>query len=100
MVLTENFTQPDDFAKGEAKDGSSRSDPAIERLKVYAGLLKFIVGTVVLGTISLFFNEQYRHTQLDLEKERSRRALELQERQAEVEYLSKFATNAMDKDIK
>lgn len=100
MVLTESFTKPD-FAAGDTKkDDGSKSDPAVERLKVYAGLLKFMLGTVVLGTISLVFNEQYRATQLDLEKERSRRALELQERRAEVEYLSKFASNAMDKDIK
>jgi hypothetical protein len=80
--------------------GDKNTDPAIARLEVYVGLAKFLIGTVALGAVTLFFNEQYRNAQLDLEKEKSNHALLLQERKAEVEYLSKFVTNAMDKDIK
>jgi NADH dehydrogenase/NADH:ubiquinone oxidoreductase subunit G len=81
-------------------DGDKKSDPAIQRLQIYVGLVKFLIGTVALGAITFFFNEQYRNAQLDLEKEKSNHAIQLQEKQAEVEYLSKFVANAMDKDIK
>lgn len=84
---------------GGKTGGDQKVDPAIQRLQIYVGLVKFLIGTVALGAITLFVNEQYRRAQLDLEKEKSRHAIELQERKAEVEYLSKFVQNAMDKDI-
>src|SRR5580692_5709934 len=74
-------------------DGDKKSDPAIQRLQIYVGLVKFLIGTVALGAITFFFNEQYRNAQLDLEKEKSNHAIQLQEKQAEVEYLSKFVAN-------
>lgn len=78
---------------------SDKADPAIARLEIYAGLVKFMIGTVALGGITAYVNNEYRNAQLDIEKEKSRHAIELQERRAEVEYLSKFVPNAMDKDI-
>ena len=51
--------------------GDKKTDPAIARLEVYVGLAKFLIGTVALGAVTLFFNEQYRNAQLDLEKEKS-----------------------------
>jgi hypothetical protein len=60
-------------------DGDKKSDPAIQRLQIYVGLVKFLIGTVALGAITFFFNEQYRNAQLDLEKEKSNHAIQLQE---------------------
>jgi hypothetical protein len=77
-----------------------KTDPAIERLQIYVGLAKFLIGTVALGAITLAFNQQYRNAQLDLEEKKNEHALQLQEKQAEVEYLSKFVNEAMRKDIK
>jgi hypothetical protein len=71
-----------------------------DRLTLYIGLIKFIVGTVAISVVTLYFNEQYRSAQLALEEKKGAHAMALQEKQAEVEYLSKFIPSAMDKDIK
>jgi hypothetical protein len=90
----------EEVSEGKTDSGNKKSDPAIERLQIYVGFAKFLIGTVAIGAITVIFNQQYRNAQLDLEREKSNHALALQEKQAEVEYLSKFVANAMDKDIK
>jgi uncharacterized membrane-anchored protein YhcB (DUF1043 family) len=85
---------------GDKASDDKKRDPAVERLQIYVGLVKFAIGTVALGTITLFLNEQYRNAQLALDREKSTHALELQDKRAEVEYLSKSVANAMDKDFK
>jgi hypothetical protein len=77
-----------------------KSDPAIERLQIYVGLAKFLIGTVAIGALTLVFNERYRDAQLALEGAKNEHAVALQESRAEVEYLSTFVANAMVKDLK
>ncbi|NPV20427.1 hypothetical protein [Bradyrhizobium aeschynomenes] len=81
------------------KASGAKKDPSLERLNIYIGLAKFLFGTFALGLITLVLNQQYRTAQLELERAKSEHALGLQDKQVEVEYLHKFQTMAMDKDI-
>jgi len=81
------------------KAARAKTDPSIERLNIYIGLAKFLFGTFALGLITIVLNQQYRSAQLELERAKSAHALDLQDKQAEVEYLHKFQTMAMDKDV-
>jgi hypothetical protein len=76
------------------------SDPGLERLKILIGLVKFLIGTVALGAVTLFFNHQYQNAQIALEEKKSEHAIALQDSQAEFDYLAKFMTRAMDQDLK
>jgi Flp pilus assembly protein TadD len=71
----------------------------LKRFEMWVGLAKFVIGTVIMGLVSLFLNYQYQQNQLDLEREKSKHAIELQDKQAEFEYLSKFMKHAMNEDL-
>ncbi len=71
----------------------------LERFKLKLGLIKFLLGTVVIGLISLALNYQIQSNQIKLEEEKTRREIDLQEKKAEFEYLEKFMKHAVNKDI-
>lgn len=75
------------------------TDDAVKRLELWIGLIKFISGTVILGLVSAFLNHQYQTAQLDIEREKSSHAIELQDKQAEFKYLSDFMEHAINEDL-
>jgi tetratricopeptide (TPR) repeat protein len=75
------------------------SEETSSRLELWIGLFKFIIGTVVMGLVSLFLNHQYQSNQLDLERQKSSHAIALQDKQAEFDYLSTFMNHAMNEDL-
>ena len=92
------------------------------RLALVLSFIKFMVGTVATGVATLIVSTQYHNAQLALEEKKStaelvlaekkadaairleekknEHTMSLQDRVAEVEYLGKFLTQAMDDDIK
>lgn len=59
-----------------------------EKLKIWLGFWKFILGTVALGIISAILNWQYQNKQLEQEKVRQ-----------ESDFVAQFLNNALDKDL-
>jgi|GEM_PF-6614718 len=78
---------------------SADNNVKLKHLELWIGLLKFFIGTVIMGLVSLYLNHQYQSNQLDLEKEKSAHAIALQDKKAEFDYLSKFMTHAMNEDL-
>ena len=80
--------------------GSPRADASLDRLKVWIGLSKFVIGTLAVGVLTTVLDCSYRNAQLKLQEKQSASALALQEKQAEFDYLSKFIEHAMDEDLR
>ena len=90
------------------------------RLALVLSFIKFMVGTVATGVATLIVSTQYHNAQLALEEKKStaelvlaekkadaaikleekknEHTMSLQDRVAEVEYLGRFLTQAMDDD--
>lgn len=96
--------QPDGVCVLDDKSGTgggqAAADLKLERFKAYVGLAKFALGTFALGAVTIYFNHQLQVAQLALEDKKASNALALEEKKAEVQYLSTFSANAMDKDLK
>ena len=67
---------------------NTQSDTNLERLKLSIGLVKFLIGTVAIGVVTLYFNHQDKNAQIELEEKKNQHA---EERQAGRSRLGVFA---------
>ena len=70
-----------------------------ERLKIWLGFTKFILGTVVLGFFSMTINAKIQDRQIKINKEIRKSEIQLKDSAQENENLSKYIDIALDKDL-
>ena len=70
-----------------------------ERLKIWLGFTKFILGTVVLGFFSMTINAKIQDRQIKINEEIRKSEIQLKDSAQESENLSKYISIALDKDL-
>jgi len=70
-----------------------------QRLESYFGLLKFLLGTVGIGYVTLKVNASLRDKELTLHHQNRTAEMEMQRAKEDGEYLEKFVTYALEDNI-
>jgi len=75
--------------------GTDEKSEDFERLQIWLGFIKFILGTVVLGLITTLINYHIQQKEIELKKIEQQRTIELKEQ----EQLGNFIQHALQEDI-
>jgi len=78
---------------------SKIGDVKLEKLKVYAGIAKWFLTSVVIGGASLILNNEIQQTQLQQQKELQKTQLQLKKQEQEGSYLAQFVEHALNTDL-